>query len=68
MLTEAFENVAPYLSNLREVKKFVEENSDKSDEELQILLERRIEESPPDLATDYRILLNEIRKMINTEM
>ncbi len=68
MLAEAFENVAPYISHLREIKEFVEENGDKSYEEVQRLIEMRMAEAPPDLATDYRILLNELRKMINTEM
>ncbi len=68
MLDEAFENVAPYISNLREIKKFVEDNKNRDIKETMEIIDKRILSSPPDLATDFRILQNELRKMINTEM
>jgi len=68
MLRELFENVAPYISNLWEIKKFVEENEDKSTEEIIEEIERRIDGSEGTLKTDYRILLNELEKTINNRM
>ncbi len=68
MLKEAFENVAPYISNIREVEKFVEEHKDMNDEEVEKILEDKLKNEKGPLSTDFKILLNEIRKMINTEM
>ena len=68
MLKEAFENVAPYISNIREVEKFVEEHRDMKDEDVEKILEEKIKNETGTLSTDFKILLNEMRKMINTEM
>ncbi len=66
MLKEAFESAAPYISNFKEIRRFVEENEGKNLDEVIKLIEKRIDESDTTLSTDYRILLNELRKMINT--
>ena len=68
MLREAFENVAPYISNLRELKKFVEENENKSQDEILSALEEKVDSSSGTLRTDFRILLNEFGKIINKRM
>ncbi len=68
MLKRAFEEVAPYISNLAEIKKFVEENEGKSEDEVIMELENRIASSEGTLKTDYRILLNEFEKTINKRM
>ncbi len=68
MLREAFENVAPYISNLRELKKFVEENENKSQDEILSALEEKVDSSYGTLRTDFRILLNEFGKIINKRM
>ncbi len=68
MLRDAFESIAPYISNIREIEKFVKENEDKRDEEIEKILEEKINEETGTLKTDFKILLNEMRKMINTEM
>ncbi len=68
MLREAFENVAPYISNLRELRKFVEENENKNPKEIFDLLEEKINSSSGTLKTDFRILLNEFGKIINNRM
>ncbi len=68
MLRDAFEAVAPYLSNLTEIKKFVESNANIGNEEIINLLEKKVAIEKGTLQTDYRILLNEMRKRINMEM
>ncbi len=68
MLKRAFEEVAPYILNLSEIKKFVEENEDKDEDEIVKELEKRISSSEGTLKTDYRILLNEFEKTINKRM
>ena len=68
MLKEAFENVAPYISNLRELKKFVEKNENKSQDEILHILEEKVNGSSGTLKTDFRILLNEFGKIINKRM
>ncbi|AGB03919.1 hypothetical protein AciM339_0016 [Aciduliprofundum sp. MAR08-339] len=65
MLRTVFEEVAPYISNLDRIKKFVDENEGKSPEELRNLLAEMIENSEGTLRTDFRILLNEFEKTIN---
>jgi len=65
MLREAFEEAAPYISNLREVFKFVEEFDGKDEEEILRGIEERIENSPPTLSTDYRILMEKFEEIIN---
>jgi len=68
MLKEAFENVAPYISNLRELKKFVDENEGKDSDEILKILEKKVMDSQGTLKTDFRILLNEFGKIINKRM
>ncbi len=68
MLEEAFENVVPYISNLRELKEFVEENKNKSENEILSILKEKVESSQGTLNTDFRILLNEFGKIINKRM
>ncbi len=68
MLREAFENVLPYISNIGELKKFVEENEDKDKNEILEILERNVEASSGTLKTDFKILLNEFGKIINNRM
>jgi len=68
MLKEAFENVAPYISNLRKLKEFVEENENKDEDEILKILEKKVRESQGTLKTDFRILLNEFGKIINKRM
>ncbi len=68
MLEEAFENVVPYISNLRELKEFVEENKNKSENEILSILKEKVESSEGTLKTDFRILLNEFGKIINKRM
>jgi len=65
MLKEALENVLPYISNISEVKKFVNENEGKNMEEIRKLLEEAIESSQGTLKTDFKILFNELEKIIN---
>jgi len=68
MLRRIFEDVAPYISNLSEIKKFVEENEGKKKEEIIEILEKKIANSEGTLKTDYKILLNEFEKTINKRM
>ena len=68
MLIEAFENVAPYLSNLEVLHEFADKNNNKSEKEIVIILENMVKNEEGTLKTDFRILLNEVRKRINTEM
>ncbi len=65
MLRTVFEEVAPYISNMDRIKKFVDENESKSPEELRDILAEMIENSEGTLRTDFRILLNEFEKTIN---
>ncbi len=67
MLMTCFENVAPYIEHLDEIRKFVEENKDKSSYEIIRILERKVEESTGTIRTDYVILLNEVKRIINRE-
>ncbi len=67
MLKRCFENVAPYIEHLNEIKKFVEENENKSRDEIISILEEKVEKSAGTIQTDYIILLNEVRRNINRE-
>ncbi|NPA74749.1 MAG: hypothetical protein GXO25_01540 [Euryarchaeota archaeon] len=68
MLMEAFESVVPYLTNIDIVRKFVEENKNKSEIEIMRILEEKTEKSEGTLRTDFKILLNEFSKKLNMEM
>ena len=65
MLRDAFEDAAPYISNLKLIREFVEEYETRGVEDILTELEKRIETSPPTLATDYRILLEKFEQIIN---
>lgn len=65
MLRTAFEEVVPYISNIDRIKEFVDENENKSPEEIRGILAKMIESSEGTLRTDFRILLNEFEKTIN---
>ncbi len=67
MIDKVFEDVAPYISNIKEIREFVEEHRDAGEEELIEILNEKIENSQGTLKTDYRILLNEVSKRINME-
>jgi hypothetical protein len=68
MLKRVFEDVAPYISNLSEIKKFVDENEGKGKDEILRILEEKIATTTGTLKTDYKILLNEFEKTINNRM
>ncbi len=68
MLYQAFENVAPYIENINTIRKFVQENEGASVDEVIEKIESHIKNDNGTIVTDFRILLNEIRKMINTEL
>ncbi len=68
MLRKAFEEVAPYISNLSKIKEFVDENEGRNEEEIIRELRERIDTSEGTLKTDYRILLNEFEKTLNKRM
>ncbi len=68
MLREAFENVAPYLSDIDKIREFVKENEEKDINEVIKDIEERIEMEKGTSKTDFKILLNELRKIINMEM
>ncbi len=68
MLRKAFENVAPYLVNIGAVREFVDNNEGKDVEYIISELEKKISTEKGTLVTDYKILLNELKKMINTEL
>ena len=65
MLRDAFEDAAPYISNLKAIREFVEEYEARGIEDILAELENRVESSPPTLATDYRILLEKFEQIIN---
>ncbi len=65
MLKEAFENVLPYITNISKVREFVSQNEARDMEEVKRKLEELVETSEGTLKTDYRILLNELEKIIN---
>jgi hypothetical protein len=65
MLREAFEEAAPYISNLKEISKFVEEFQGKREEEILREIDRRIKSASPTLSTDYRILREKFEEIIN---
>ena len=65
MLREALEDVIPYISNLKELKRFVDEFEGESPEVIIHELERRVKISGPQLSTDYRILLTKFEEIIN---
>ena len=68
MLYQAFENVAPYLENIDAIREFVQENEEASIDAVIEKIESHIKSDNGTIVTDFRILLNEIRKMINTEL
>ncbi len=68
MLREAFENVAPYLANISQVKRFVGEHKDEKFEVIIREIRKKIENSSGTLRTDYQILLDELEKTINKRM
>jgi len=68
MLYQAFENVAPYIENINTIREFVQENEGANIEAVLEKIESHIKSDNGTIVTDFRILLNEIRKMINTEL
>ncbi len=65
MLRKAFEDAAPYISHLKEIREFVEEFDGRGRDEIVGEIERRIGKSEQPLATDYRILLSKYEEIIN---
>lgn len=65
ILRTAFENVAPYISNMESVKILVEEVEKTTNSLESILgeLELRLEDAEVTLRTDIRILINECRHL-----
>ena len=68
MLRKAFENVVPYIANIGAVREFVDDNEGKDTGYIINELEKKISTESGTLVTDYKILLNELKKMINTEL
>ncbi len=68
MLREAFENVAPYLSDIEKIREYVKKNEKRDVNEVIEDIEKRLKVEKGTLKTDFKILLNELRKIINMEM
>ena len=68
MLKKAFENVAPYLSHINTIREYVENNENRDVKEVIRDIENKIGKERGTMKTDFKILLNELRKIINTEL
>ena len=65
ILRTAFENVAPHISNLDEIKTFIDEIEKRVSSPEMILseLESKLDDAEVTLKTDIRILINECRHL-----
>jgi hypothetical protein len=65
ILRTAFENVAPHISNLDEIKTLIDEVDEKTDSLEMVLgeLESKLDDAEVTLKTDIRILINECRHL-----
>lgn len=65
ILHNAFENVAPHISNLDEIRTLIDEVEKKADSLEMILreLESKLDDAEVTLKTDIRILINECRHL-----
>jgi hypothetical protein len=65
ILRTAFENVAPHISNLDEIKTLIDDIEEKADSPEMVLreLEAKLDDAEVTLKTDIRILINECRHL-----
>jgi hypothetical protein len=65
ILRTAFENVAPHISNLDEIKTLIDEIEERASSPEMILseLESKLDNAEVTLKTDIRILINECRHL-----